>query len=265
MRWILLVAATAALAGVASAPALAAPQVLGLVAGAAPLPLACDSTGCRVELSSFCLQQPRANPAPGTAYVPAGSAKLFLVGTDLEGAAVRIPAAPYLRFASARGFTAVTAEIGAADLRKLGLVQIALEIGRDVSLLPAAQADDAEPQTTAEIAAATGPVRAAAEEFFDNSGEAPDAIRLTNAMINALPDQGRTPTDSDGQLIRVATARQGAADPVGVALARSIHATCVDKVDVRHHVFSMRDCLESSHDSLVTRTNIAFWKSLGGS
>lgn len=265
MRRILLAAATAVLAGVAGPPALAAPQVLGLVASAAPLPLACDAAGCRIELSSFCLQQPRANPAPGTAYVPANPANLFLVGTDLAGVAVRIPAAPHLRFATARGFTAVTAEIDAVELRKLGLVKIALEIGRDVSLLPVARAGDAEPQTAAEIAAATGPIRAAAEGFFDDSGEAPDAIRLTNAMINALPDRGRTPTDGDGRLIRTAVARRADADPAGVALARSIHAACVDKVDVRHHVFSMRDCLESSHDRLVTRTNIAFWESLGGS
>jgi hypothetical protein len=36
-------------------------------------------------------------------------------------------------------------------------------------------------------------------------------------------------------------------------------------VDVTHHVFSMRDCLEGSHDRLVTKTNIEFWESLGGS
>ncbi len=263
--WLPAVAAVGLLAAVA-APAEAAPQVLGLVASAAPVHLSCDAGGCRAELSSFCLQQPRANPAPDTAYLPAADAEIYLVGTDLEGAAVRLPAAPFLRFSSSRGFTAVTAEVSAEDLRRLGLAEIALEIGPDVSLLPVAADDDPSPQMADEIAAATGAVRAAAEQFFDAPGEASDAIRATNAMINALPATGRSPSDSDGRLLGTAMTAQGAAaDPSGIALAREIHGSCVTRVDVTHHVFSMRDCLEGSHDRLVVRTNIRFWESLGGS
>ena len=50
---------------------------------------------------------------PQTAYLPVAGADIFLVGTDLEGAAARLPAAPYLRFLAARGFTAVTVELPA--------------------------------------------------------------------------------------------------------------------------------------------------------
>ncbi len=265
MRLILL-AAAASFVGLATLPAAAAPQILGLVASAGPIPLACDAAGCRAELSSFCLQQPRANPMPQTAYLPAAGAEIFLVGTDLEGAAVRLPAAPYLRFVAARGFTAVTVELPAEDLRELGLAEIAVEIGRDASLLPVVAHDDPSPQMADEITAATGPVRTAAEAFFDAPNESGDAIRATNAMINALPAKGRNTADSDGRLLAAATAREGDnADPAGMSLAREIHASCVNRVDVSHHVFSMRDCLENSHDRLVIDTNLAFWKSLGGS
>ena len=261
-----LAAASVLAVGLTALPAAAAPQVLGLVASATPTPFACDATGCRAELSSFCLQQPRANPAPDTAYLPAAGAEIFLVGTDLEGAAVKIPAAPYLRFTSARGFTAVDVVLPAETLRDLGLTQVAVIVGADVSLVPTAEGGDPNPQTTDEIATATGPIREAAEEFFDAPGESSDAIRMTSAMINALPAQGRNRADGDGRLITAVSTGQGAAaDPSGLALARSIHAACVAKVDVSHHVFSMRDCLENSHDRLVVDTNLQFWESLGGS
>src|SRR3546814_11252281 len=101
---VILAAAVATYAVLAAMPAVAAPQILGLVASTGPIPLACDDAGCRAELSSFCLQQPRANPAPDTAYQPAAAGGIFLGGTDLEGAAVRLAAAPSLLFSTARGF-----------------------------------------------------------------------------------------------------------------------------------------------------------------
>ena len=59
---------------------------------------------------------------------------------------------------------------------------------------------------------------------------------------------------------------QGApVDPAGIRQAEEIHSNCVAKVDVRHQIESMRDCLEGSHDILLTHTNIDFWNSLGGS
>jgi hypothetical protein len=203
---------------------------------------------------------------PQTAYLPAAGADIALVATDAAGATVRLPAAPYLRFVSARGFTAVTVELAAEKLAALGLRQVAVEVGDDVSLLPVAEAGDPSPQMADEIASATGPIRAAADSFFDAPGESGDAIRATNAMINALPAAGRDPADSDGRLLATAAAREGTgADPAGLALARQIHASCVERVDVSHHVFSMRDCLENSHDRLVIDTNLEFWKTLGGS
>jgi len=264
MLWAFAAAGAAALTG---APAAAAPQVLGLVASAGVVPLVCDDAGCRAELSAFCLQQPRANPEPSQAYRPAAGAAITLVGTTATGETVRLPGAGYLDFVSERGFTAVAATLPRATLAELGLVAVAVEIGPDVSLLPETPATDLDPQTAEEVALATGAIRRAGAPFFDAPGESADAIRLTNAMINALPETGRARSDSDGSLWRrvAATPTVAPADPGGAALARSLHAACRDKVDVTHHVYSMRDCLEGSHDRLVVRTNIDFWASLGGS
>ncbi len=264
MLWAFVAAGAAALTG---APATAAPQVLGLVASTGDVPLTCDENGCRAELSAFCLQQPRANPEPSQAYRPADGAAITLVGTTAAGETVRLPGARHLGFVSARGFTAVTATLPRAVLAELGLVAVAVEIGPDVSLLPETPAADPDPQTAEEVALATGAIRHAGAEFFDAPGESADAIRLTNAMINALPEAGRARSDSDGSLWAqvAATPTRASADPGGAALAHSLHAACRDKVDVTHHVYSMRNCLEGSHDRLVIKTNIDFWASLGGS
>lgn len=257
----------AALAGVAllaAGGAQAAPQVLGIVASNGPVPLACDDTGCHADLSSFCLQQPRQNPGRGQSYIPLEGADIALTGRDGAGETVRLPAAPYLSFNTDRGFTAIEVTLPPDKLAALGLRDLAVEIGEKVSLLPAAAADDSDPQTTAEIALATGKFREKGAEFFDRTGESGDAIRLANSMINALPAHGRSAGDSDGRILEaaIATPAGQTADGKGVALARQMYATCQHKVDVTHHIATMRACLEGTHDRLVVNTNIDFWNSL---
>lgn len=244
----------------------AAPQVLGVVASNGPVPMTCDATGCRADLSSFCLQQPRANPGPDQAYRPAGNAAITLVGITATGETVRLPADDALRFVSARGFTAVEATLPADLPARLGLTSLAVEIGAGVSLLPEAAAGDSNPQTPEEIALATGAIRDKGAAFFDAPGRSGDAIRLANLMINTLPAHGRGPADSDGSVLEaaLASAPAGVADPAGRSLVRTMFTTCRTKVDVTHHIATMRDCLAGSHDRLVVDTNIDFWRSLDG-
>lgn len=87
-------AAIAAGAGTADA----APQVLGLVAMNEPLVMQCDETGCKAEISAFCLQQPRDNPAHGAGYTPVDGADIALIGTKADGSQVELPAADYLAY-----------------------------------------------------------------------------------------------------------------------------------------------------------------------
>jgi len=254
----------AAAFGIGIGAAQAAPQVLGIVASNGKLPLLCDVQGCRGDLSTFCLQQPRSNPQPGQQYVLADSRSLTLVGTNSKGETIRLPAAPYMSFATERGFTAVEVSMPAELVAKLGLTSVAIEVARDASLVPVAAANDANPQSQEELSVALGAHRQQGEKFFDESGQAGDAIRLTNVMINALPMNQRQPSDTDGHILDAALRADAAqvADPAGVALAREYYDSCLIKTDVTHHVDSLRSCLEGTHDRLVSNTNIDFWRSL---
>jgi hypothetical protein len=251
----------------ASSAVMAAPQVLGLVASIRPTAMQCTAAGCRADLSAFCLQQQRPDPGLGTAYRPAPNAAITLIVTAKSGEVRRLDGTRYLSFIDDRGFTSMTARLAPDALAGIDVSTIAIEIGKDASLLPQPKAGDENPQMADELALATGVNRQKAEVYFDRSGRDADAIRLTNAMINNLAPHGRTASDTDGSVLKKTLSQyQGAAvDRAGLDLAEEIHRQCVYKTDVTHHVDSMRDCLEGSHDVLVTHTNIDFWDSLGGS
>jgi hypothetical protein len=263
-RAYLLAAAIAAVLPLNLGSAVAAPQILGIVASNGAVPLACGADGCHADLSTFCLQQPRANPPLGQRYDLADAEKVMIVGTRSTGETVRLPAAPFMTFATARGFTSVEVTMTAATMTQLGLATVAIEVAPAASLVPAAADNDPDPQSADEIALALGTYRQLGSKYFDESSEAADAIRLTNRMINDLPKHKRQTTDADGHLINAALRSDAArvADPAGITLARSYHDTCRIKVDVTHHIDSMRACLQGTHDRLVTSTNIDFWHSL---
>ena len=262
-----LLVSAAVLAVAVPLPAAASPQVLGLVSMNEPLTMICDENGCRAELSAFCLQQVRDNPDPEAQYTPAAGADLALIGTRADGSTIRLDAADYASFESARGFTSVDASIDAATMQSLGLVSMSIEVGKTVSLLPTEAIDDPDPQMPEDVALATGAYRSKAEEFFDASGEQADAIRLTNTMINDLPEHGRGTTDSDGSVLAAAldNGMAEAVDPGAVQRASDMFAVCREKVDVTHHIDNMRECLAGSHDRMIINSNIQFWESLGGS
>lgn len=248
-------------------PATASSQILGIVASLEPTPLTCDDVSCRAEVTSFCLQQSRDGPKPGTAYSPMAGAAIALVGARADGSVVRLPATDLLRFEAPRGYMTIRVILPIERMQALGLASAAIEIGDKVSLLPIDPPGDTDKQSPEEIALAVGAYRAQAQQFFDAPGAEADALRVTNALVNALPERGRQKSDSSGAIWgndQVATITS-AVTPEGLAQATEIHATCQYKVDVTHHIETMRDCLEGSHDRLSVRTNIDLWESLGGS
>jgi hypothetical protein len=252
--------------GLASGTARADPQILGVVASLEPQPMTCDASGCSIELTAFCLEQERHNPLLDQVYVPVESADIRLMGMRADGSTVTLPAAPYLQFTTQRGFTSIDASIDPATLGELDLVAASIFIGEHVSLLPIANEKDTDPHAAEEIALATGPNRLTAQQFYDDHGANADALRLTNAMINALP-MGYRHQDSDGRVWNApqVVSLEAKVDPAGVAEAAQMHSDCQIKVDVTHHVDSMRACLEGSHDRLSLRQNIDLWNAIGGS
>ncbi|HLB78900.1 MAG TPA: hypothetical protein VJJ77_00215, partial [Dongiaceae bacterium] len=165
--------------------AAAAPQVLGLVASnGVATPLDCSGAECDAHFSAFCLQQARAAPSHGDAYAVAPGGAVTLVVSTADGRSLRLPGEGHLRFTALIGFTSVRIvlpRLALADLEsRLGATKVAVEIGPGVSLLPVERRGDPDPQTAAEIALATGPMRAAAALAFEAPGRAADAARVTS-------------------------------------------------------------------------------------
>ncbi|MEK9722675.1 MAG: hypothetical protein VW405_04210 [Rhodospirillaceae bacterium] len=74
-----------ALALTVAAAAQAAPQIIGVVATAQPLPVQCADGVCTAEVSGVCLQEKRPAPPEGTAYRAHGTATLTLTVRTPDG------------------------------------------------------------------------------------------------------------------------------------------------------------------------------------
>lgn len=82
----------AAIGAIAALPAAsqAAPQILGLIATATPLPLQCADGVCSVEVSGICLQENRPAPETGTAYKAVPGAAITLASRHDKGQSVAV-------------------------------------------------------------------------------------------------------------------------------------------------------------------------------
>lgn len=261
-RFLLTIAAASLAASLAGAGAGAAPQALGLVATNAPVPLKCLGDECTAQFSTFCLQSARDIPAPGTAYRPVGDG-FTLLAIARDGTTRRLPGTTHLTITTARSMTAVEIGISRRALAALGAARAAVEVGPKVSLVPVPVAGDPAPQSPEELAAATGPLRAAGDRLIDNGGAVADAVRLTSTMINALPERGRVGADVRERLWRE-TAAQRNVGSEGLARAAEVYGTCRRLVD-EGRIFSLRRCLEREHDGMMLRLNLRYWQAIAGS
>src|SRR5687768_9398109 len=92
--------ATLALAGGFAAPAAAAPQALGVMASADPVPLVCAGSECRAEVTAFCLQESRPVPPEGTDYRAIGTAPMRIVLQRADGSTLALNASEHARLSS---------------------------------------------------------------------------------------------------------------------------------------------------------------------
>lgn len=108
--------------------ALAAPQILALMATDGPQPLECDGEICRAEFTAICLQEHRSVPNAGTVYelLPASqgakeTGEPVLIATGIDGKMRRISmTAVRARYVSIRGQFAMAIEIPKAALDAAG-------------------------------------------------------------------------------------------------------------------------------------------------
>lgn len=242
----------------------AAPQILGVVASAEPIPMHCAIGTCAAELSAFCMEQERTIPTIGTRYQAIDPKKLTLVVTSADGAVRRISAAPYLSITSQREYYAVTASVPESAVRDLGGTKVALTVGPQVTLVPMAEAGDAQPLTEAEITRASTAIRAAASQLFDGNSPKIRMARVMNRLINVLPLREKIdrPTAEAAWLkVTGAPLKAKHADPV-LAKTADAYEQCNAGVGT-YWPPGLRRCLEVNHDEALGSINVELWKIIG--
>ncbi|HZF32219.1 MAG TPA: hypothetical protein VE914_00280 [Candidatus Angelobacter sp.] len=253
----LISAAFALLIGIAigGPAALAAPQILGLMASNAPVPLHCTGKDCTAIAGTFCLQHDRTIPTYGTPYSATHPEQLTLAVVTRSGEVRRLPAGDRLRFSGYDGYTTVRISLPKSLLDQIGGTAVAVEIGPGVALVPIPQVGDKDPQGDDEVTLAVGPMRIAAARYLDQPSADADAARLVTALLNALPEH-YTIQDDYGRLWETAItdAAGKSAGPAALSRAQDAYRKCSNS-----SAQYMRGCLVYRHRELMEPDNIKFW------
>ncbi len=255
----------AVFASLAPGRAVAAPQILAVLAAEVGIPFACDNGLCQADLSTFCLQRHRPAPAYGTVYDPTSPSVFTLVFRSADGVERRLPAADHVAFVQHRGFTAIAARFPAQLLEDQGAVSAALQVGPDAVLLPRPVAGDPNPLSTEEIAFAAGPLRALGSSIVDASPAGATA-RLVSTLINLLPPEGRVAATRRTALWRemLETGAPGRSDGAVLSRTRAEYEICLEAI-AAPRVVSLRSCLEMGRDRLMRDLNGDYWNAEVGS
>jgi hypothetical protein len=256
MRNPLLIAGAAAIGlSLTAVPALAAPQVLGVVASIAPMPLTCSGETCTAQLSAFCLQRQREVPAEKTAYNAAEPQAFTLIASRADGTTFRVPVNDQVTFSSAFGYASVRVSVPQLFLKQLQATSLAVEAFAGAAVIPVPVAGDPDPQSDDEIALTTGPLRELAGRHFDAPSTERDAAQVIEAMVNGLPLRFWDGPENRSTLWdrQVTPQLQGVASAEAMALARSVYEGCLP------NSYSMRQCLELKHMNLLSDANRAYW------
>lgn len=257
-RWaIAMLAAAGALWAV---QAQAAPQMLGLVATNVPQPLDCEGDTCTVELSAFCLQRDRHEPASGTPYRPYDTSHLVLEATGPDGAVRRTEVGSIAEIASARGRFAVTLTLPRSTVEALGR-EPRVSVARMAALVPEAVPGDPDPLSEEEIARAGGPLRHLAGAIAEGGTSDGNKARVLTRVINAMPEDGDVPPDERASLwAHGLEAVGGNPDLLGVAPAARDFDNCRAAPSAG---MSVKACLQLKHDAAVGEMNIDIWTVTG--
>lgn len=248
-----------ALTAVALSPARTAPQILGLIASTAPVPMTCVGGTCTAELSSVCLQQHRPTPVTGTVYRPAKRTYIILTVTGPNGMERRLSVAAALTFTSLRQFSAVKVSLPEAMVRRLGEGAAAISIGPMASLIPIAVPGDPHPLSAAEIARYTGPLRELAERAFARDGARVNATRILSLMVNRLPVRSNAGIEKMASLWRETIGGE-VTDETRKLLQRAV-AEC--RETLRNGVrANLRSCLSYHHDYLSGENTTTAWRAM---
>jgi hypothetical protein len=183
-----------------------------------------------------------------------------------DGRQTRLPGNGLVSLRSMIGFTSIRISLPEAKLKALGAVSVAVEVAPMTSIAPVPVAGDPNPQTSEELAYATGTMRRLAEGTFEAHNAPADAARLSSLLINSLPsDEPQTATGREAVwTVLLATPGAQSLSPQGIAEARGIYGACEISVASKSS-FSLRSCLAMRHADIMAVTNRGFWDRNGGS
>jgi len=250
---------TLPLAAIALSPAQAAPQILGLIASAKPVPMTCTDGTCTAELSSVCLQQHRPTPFTGTVYRPASNTQITLTVAGPDGMSRRLRVEAVLSYESLRQFSAVKVSLSETTVRRLGNGAATISVSPMASLIPVAVKDDPKPLSAGEIARYTGPLRALAEHAFERDSDRINATRILNQMVNRLPKGSDAGIDEVDPLWKLTVSKDTSAE-TRKFLSRAIESC---RETLRTGVQSnLPSCLRYQHDYLAGENTNNAWQAM---
>jgi hypothetical protein len=243
--------------------AMAASQLLGVVASADPVSMTCADGKCTAELSAFCLERDRAMPLDGAPYRLLDPDKIVLVVTTKDGEERRIGAEPYVQIASERDFHAVEVSVPESVSRDLGAVRIAVSVSPQLILAPQSAANDPQPITDDEIERARDSWRAVESTLFDQDSPELGRVRIINRLVNALPSEIGVDLPTSNIIWRqvVGEAFQlDRSDPI-IAEVASIYSSC--RLGATNPwPPTLRRCLQMNHDAIMGGINSQYWQAV---
>ena len=232
--------------------ALAAPQVLALLATDGPVQLRCQGEACVAELASMCLQPDRRAPEAGRAYRALSGGDVRLVGRASDGSDLLMPLPADARISALRTHVALALSVPKAWIDRHFAALRGVDIPEDSPLAPVPAAGDFQPMTGAELEVASTRLLKTAEAVFLDDPVKLAAVRVARRMINALPPSG---TVDDAALAAAWREAAGAptgsvSDPSHLSLARINYEFCrYGRADGLYG--SARDCLQALQDGAV--------------
>ncbi|MBT5458542.1 MAG: hypothetical protein HOK82_18225 [Rhodospirillaceae bacterium] len=231
----------------AGRPATAAPQILGLVASTAPVPLTCTGGVCAAELPAFCLQRERTMPRIGTTYRAGPGTRITLGFTVAGGKRHAVSVNSTAAITALRDYHAVRITVPESALVAWQGHNPTIAVSGRASAVPVPLPTHSRPLSESEIAFVTGPQRRiVARALAEQAPGATLAVATMSRLINALPRHA-TARARAALWAQVIGSDRSVTAARGMKQAIKAHDYCKAWADTGRG-YGMRDCLREWHD-----------------
>lgn len=243
--------------------AFAAPQMLALVANEDAVKVQCYRGDCFAEFTAFCLQPERSSPAEGTRYDLADTTNVTVTARTEDGREISLDPAKDLNYMTDRTHVAVRIGMPARRMAQLGLREITIRVGENVTLVPQPYANDPDPINEGEVELVSKSLRLLGTRIVDQGGRNVFVARMINRMINVLPPSGRIDDAARAGLWQRTMRGDELARAPGEAAntVQGIFSKCERDAYLLNWP-NMRNCLESNHDRFIGKLNTRYWKAV---